>query len=101
MGAQQETFDSPAGEGDLRFSADPLSRNFRLGEDIFLKGAQEVKKGLEEKKITVEGLLSSFAAHQLAINYGLDLPMVEAVYQVIYENGNPEIVVNGLLSEKF
>ena len=98
MGAKSETFDSPAGEGDLRFSADPLSRNFRLGEDVFLKGAQEVKKGLEEKKITVEGLLSSFAAHRLTENYGLNLPIVEAVYKVIYEGGNPETVVKGLLS---
>ena len=98
MGARAETFDSPAGDGDLRFSADPLSRNFKLGEDIFLKGADEVKKGLEEKKITVEGLLSCAGAHQLAKKYGLNLPMVEAVYEVIYESGNPETVVKGLLS---
>lgn len=97
FGAQEETFYGPAGEGDFRFSAEPMSRNFRLGQDLFEKGLEEVQEELRKTKRTVEGVLSAYAAHQLAQKYGLNLPMVEAVYKVIYQGGSPKQVAEELL----
>ncbi len=97
MGAKEETFYGPFGEGDLRLSADPLSRNFRLGQDLFEKGLEKVQEELRKAKRTVEGVLSAAAAHQLAQKYDLNLPMVEAVYRVIYEGGEPKEVIEELL----
>lgn len=91
VGAEEETFQSPAGRGDLEISADPLSRNYRYGKALFERGVTEVKKELEENGITVEGFHSAFAAHQLAQKNGVKLPIVEKVYQVIYQGKDPKL----------
>ena len=88
MGAKEETFWGPAGKGDLEISADPLSRNYRLGQALFEKGLTEVQRDLNEKGTTVEGFHTAFAAHQLAKKYRVPLPMVEEVYDVIFEGKN-------------
>jgi glycerol-3-phosphate dehydrogenase (NAD(P)+) len=98
MGAKEETFEGPAGRGDLEISANPLSRNFHLGQDLFEKGVKEVKRDLENNKKTVEGLLTAFAVHNLTERYGLNLPIIEAVYQVIYKGGDPKQSTQTLLS---
>ena len=96
MGATEETFDGPAGKGDLEISADPLSRNYKLGQDLAEKGINEVRKGLKERGATVEGFHTAFAVHQLAKRYGVQLPIVEEVYQVIYEQKSPELSIQRL-----
>ena len=97
LGAREETFFGPAGRGDLELSADPLSRNYRLGQALAEKGVAEVQKDLKEKGITVEGFHTAWAIHQLAKQYGTQLPMVEEVYQVIYEGKNPKTAANELI----
>jgi len=89
MGAKKETFWGPAGKGDLEISADPLSRNYRLGQSLLEKGLDKVQKELQEKGITVEGFHTAWATHQLAKKYGLELPVIEEVYRVIYEGKDP------------
>lgn len=90
MGAAEKTFWGPAGKGDLEISADPLSRNYRLGRSLAEKDIIEIQKELRDKHITVEGFHTAFACHRLAGKYGLSLPLVDNVYQVIYERKNPE-----------
>jgi len=91
MGAKEETFYGPAGKGDLEISADPLSRNYKLGRALAEKGINEVKKELEEKKVTVEGFHTAYAIHQLAQNYKVELPIMEEVYGVLYEGNDPKL----------
>lgn len=97
MGAYEETFDGPAGKGDLELSADPLSRNFQLGQAIATQGIDQVRIDLEKNKKTVEGLLSSYSAYKLAENYGLDLPIIKSVYRVIYEGADAQKSANKLI----
>jgi len=97
MGADEETFWGPAGKGDLEISADPLSRNYRLGQALFEKGLDEVQKDLKEKGVTVEGFHTAWAAYQLAKKHDVQLPIVEEVYGVIYENKNPEVSAERLI----
>lgn len=98
IGAEKETFYGPAGKGDLELSADPLSRNFRLGENLFHKGIEEVQRDLEKSQRTVEGFISASGAYRLAKENGLNLPLIEAVYQVIYQGEDPKKVTENLMS---
>ncbi len=97
MGAKEETFWGPAGKGDLEISAEPLSRNYRLGQSLIEKGIDEVQKELAQKGITVEGFHTAWVANQLAKRYGIRLPIIEEAYQVIYEKKNPRLSVNKLI----
>lgn len=97
MGAEEETFWGPAGKGDLELSADPLSRNYKLGQALAEKGIDEVQKELKEKGITVEGFHTAWAVHQLTKKCELSLPMIGEVYKVIYEKKNPRLSVNNLI----
>ena len=98
MGAKEETFWGPAGKGDLEISADPLSRNYRLGQALFEKRLTEVQRDLNEKGTTVEGFHTAFAAHQLAKKYRVPLPMVEEVYNVIFEGKNSKAAQEKIIS---
>jgi len=98
MDASEETFWGPAGKGDLEISADPLSRNYRLGQALLEKGLAKVQKDLNEKGITVEGFHTVFAAHRLAKKYGVNLPIVEEVYNVIFEGKKPKAAQEKIIS---
>ena len=98
MGANEETFLGPAGKGDLEISANPLSRNYRLGQALAEKGITEVQRDLNEKGTTVEGFHTTFAAHQLAQKHGVQLQIIEEVYNVIYERRNPKTAQEKIIS---
>jgi glycerol-3-phosphate dehydrogenase (NAD(P)+) len=97
MGAKEETFWGPAGKGDLEISADPLSRNYKLGQSLAKRGIDEVQRDLKEKGVTVEGFHTAWAAYQLAKKYGLELPMIEEVYKVIYERRDSKLSARELI----
>ncbi len=97
MGAKEETFWGPAGKGDLEISADPLSRNYRLGQSLAEKGIDEVQKELKEKGITVEGFHTAWAAYRLAKDKNVQLPIIEEVYKVIYEKKSPKASAESLI----
>lgn len=91
MGAKEETFLGPAGKGDLELSADPLSRNYKLGQALAEKGLTKIEKDLKEKGITVEGFYTAWAVNQLTKKYGLILPIIEEVYGIIYKGKTPKL----------
>lgn len=97
MGAEEKTFWGPAGKGDLELSADPLSRNYKLGKSLIEKGLDEVQRDLQEKGIMVEGFHTAWAACQLAKKHGVQLPIVEEVYKVIYERKDPKLSAGKLI----
>ncbi|MDO8436346.1 MAG: NAD(P)H-dependent glycerol-3-phosphate dehydrogenase [bacterium] len=96
LGARKETFFGPAGKGDLELSADPLSRNYKLGQNLAEQGLDEILDGLKKKGITVEGFHTALAAHLLAKKKGVLLPIVEEVYNVIYGGKDPKLAVEEL-----
>lgn len=95
MGAIEETFQGPAGRGDLEISANPSSRNYQLGQDLTAKGIQRVREELAESNVTVEGFRTAKAVHGLST--GLELPILEQVYQVIWEAKDPKLSVQALM----
>ena len=84
LGGRADTFIGLAGAGDLILTASSdLSRNRRLGLGIGAGAAPEqVLRGLGEE---VEGWRSSHALYHLARERQIEMPIVAAVYRVLYE----------------
>ena len=95
LGAQEQTFQGPAGRGDLELSADPASRNYKLGQALAQKGLREVQKDLIARRVTVEGFRTAKAVRRLSGD--LELPILQGVYRVIYEQRDPELNARELI----
>lgn len=97
LGADPMTFAGLAGMGDLVATcSSPLSRNRsfgeRLGRGLGLSQAQS------ETKTTAEGVSSAAAVLDLAQEHGVDMPIVEAVVDVVANGMPPKEVVRRLMS---
>lgn len=96
LGAKRETFYGLSGMGDLVLTATgDLSRNRRFGIAVGRgKPVEEALKGIG----TVEGYHTVRAVYQLAKNLGLELPITETVYGVLYEHLPLQEAVKRLLN---
>ncbi len=97
MGARQETFMGLAGLGDLILTCtDDQSRNRQMG----LKLAQglSVEQAREEIGQAVEGVKTAKEAWMLAEKFGVDCPIIEQAYRVLYEGKLPKQAVHDLLA---
>lgn len=95
-GCKPETINGLAGMGDLCLTcSSTMSRNFRFG--ILL--AQGVPTETAQKRIgmVVEGAYTCVSALQLSRQYQIDLPIAEAVYQIIYRSLRPIDAVSALM----
>ncbi|MFQ5925398.1 MAG: NAD(P)H-dependent glycerol-3-phosphate dehydrogenase [Dehalococcoidia bacterium] len=83
-GGSPVTFSGLAGLGDLiATSSSPLSRNRSLGEDL-AKGRplEEIQASLRG---VVEGIATTAAARQMAQELGVEAPITEQIYKVLFE----------------
>lgn len=79
-GGKASTVTGLAGVGDLVLTcSSSLSRNFTVG-----KGLAEGKTA-DSGTAVAEGVRTSLAVHHLAESLGVDMPICEAVYQVIHK----------------
>ena len=97
LGAHKETFAGLAGVGDLIVTCTSMhSRNRRAGILIGQgKGAQEA---MQEVGAVVEGYYAAKSAYELGKAKGIDMPITEAAYKVLYEGANVKDAVQQLLS---
>lgn len=96
-GGKQETFAGLTGLGDLLVTCNSLhSRNFKAGYAIGQKDS--AKEFLETNKTTVEGIRTSLVIHHLSKEKNIEMPICEAVYQVLYENKKPSELVKLLMT---
>ena len=97
MGGQKDTFMGLAGLGDLILTAtDNQSRNRRLGL-LLAKGKTQQEATKEIGQVT-EGLHTAKEIYTLAQQHGVDMPITEQVYRVLYEGLSPNDSVQALLS---
>jgi glycerol-3-phosphate dehydrogenase (NAD(P)+) len=97
MGADQLTFMGLAGMGDLVLTCTgDLSRNRTVGKRL--------AAGMTLEEITAslggqiaEGVRTTVSTRALARQIGLDMPIVEAVYTVLYEGADPRDAVGRLM----
>jgi glycerol-3-phosphate dehydrogenase (NAD(P)+) len=96
MGAQEATFLGLAGVGDLFATCNSaLSRNYRVGK-AFAEGAA-LDVILKELKLTAEGVRTTQIVSDFAKERNLDLPIAEAVRQILYENAPVKHVLRELM----
>lgn len=97
MGGRKETAFGLTGIGDLIVTASSEhSRNFRAGKRIGLKTPLETIYA--EEKQTIEGIRTIEAMHYMALDHGLELPMIDAAYEIITNHVQVEDALKKLLS---
>lgn len=97
MGANPLTFSGLAGLGDLVLTCTgELSRNRTVGYKIG-KGAtlEEVTGGMN---MVAEGVATSRAVYQLSKKIGIEMPITEHVYKILYERLSAKEAVINLMS---
>ncbi|HOI44198.1 MAG TPA: NAD(P)H-dependent glycerol-3-phosphate dehydrogenase [Candidatus Aminicenantes bacterium] len=99
MGAKKETFSGLAGVGDLLLTCTgELSRNHFVG--LELGRGRTLKSILSGMKMVAEGVRTTLSAHHLAHLRGVEMPIAEQVYQVLYRSKAPEKAVEELMSRR-
>ncbi|TAK55840.1 MAG: NAD(P)-dependent glycerol-3-phosphate dehydrogenase [Gammaproteobacteria bacterium] len=99
LGARQETMMGLAGLGDLVLTCtDDQSRNRRFGRAI--AAGQPIEQAIREIGQAVEGYHAARAVHTVAQRLGVEMPICEHVYQVLYEGMPIPEVVTSLLTRE-
>lgn len=99
LGADPITFMGLSGVGDLIVTCtSPHSRNFRAGR-LFGKG-YNLEQIQTEIGMAIEGLNTVIAAKELAEECGVEMPITQAIYEVVYEGANVEEAILGLMRRK-
>ena len=99
LNANEETFNGLAGLGDLMVTAfSKHSRNRMVGMNI-AQGitAQETIQAINMK---AEGVYSSKSVFKLAQKFNIDMPICCNVYNIIYNNKDPKLAINELMTRK-
>ena len=96
LGAKKETFTGLAGVGDLIVTCTSMhSRNRRAG--ILIGQGKNTQEAMQEVGAVVEGYYAAKSAYFLGRKMGVDMPITEAAYKVLYENASAEEAVKALL----
>ena len=96
LGVRGDTLMGLSGMGDLILTCtDNQSRNRRFG--LALAEALTVDQAKARIGQSVEGIDATFAAHGLAARFGVELPIVEQVYEVMQNGRSAEQAVQALL----
>lgn len=96
-GAQEKTFLGLTGVGDLFLTcSSKQSRNYSFGYEV--GKANDASVVLSNLTKTVEGIPATKIIHEIAAKKGISVPIVDAVYAVIYENQNPRKMAESLMS---
>ena len=99
LGAKKETFTGLTGVGDLIVTCTSMhSRNRRAG--ILIGQGKSAQEAMKEVGAVVEGYYAAKSAYELGKAQGIDMPITQAAYQVLYEGANVGAAVKSLLSRQ-
>ena len=99
LGANPTTFMGMAGLGDLVLTCtDNQSRNRRFG--LALGQGKKAEQAIEEIGQVVEGFYNTKAAYLLAQRQGVEMPIVEQIYQMLFEGKHATEVAKDLLGRQ-
>lgn len=99
IGGKQETFMGLAGLGDLILTCtDNQSRNRRFG--LALGQNKNRNTAIQEIDQEIEGVSATKQTFLLAQRHGIDMPITEQTYKVLYEDLNPPVAVQNLLDRE-
>jgi glycerol-3-phosphate dehydrogenase (NAD(P)+) len=96
LGADKDTFMGLAGLGDLVLTCtDDQSRNRRMG--LALAAGKTSDEAQAEIGQVVEGVLAARAVCEVARRHGVEMPIIEQIYDVLYEGKPPRDAVYALM----
>ena len=99
LGGRPETFMGLAGLGDLALTCtDNQSRNRRMG--LALARGLDIEAARREIGQEVEGVLTAREVHHRSLALGVEMPITEQTYRVLYEDLDPRAAVHNLLSRE-
>ncbi|MCD6151439.1 MAG: NAD(P)-dependent glycerol-3-phosphate dehydrogenase [Deltaproteobacteria bacterium] len=97
LGAQAATFSGLAGMGDLVLTCTgDLSRNRSVG--IALGQGKTLDEILNGMNMVAEGVKTTLSAYQLAAKVGVEVPITDQMYKILYQQKDPRQAVTDLLS---
>jgi len=97
MGAEPSTFQGLSGFGDLIVTClSKHSRNRSVGQAI--GEGKSLQKVLNEMSMVAEGVLSAKSIHRLRKKYKVEMPIHEAIYNVLFKDVNPKKCVQNLMT---
>lgn len=97
LGGKKETFYGLTGLGDLIVTClSEHSRNRRAGK--LLGQGEKIEDIRKEIGMVIEGVDNIEVAYELSKKYNVDMPIVKAVYKVLYEDLDPKVAVNMLMT---
>ena len=95
-GAQRETLAGLAGLGDLVLTCTGvLSRNRTVG--VELGRGRLLPEILQSMRMVAEGINTTAAAIELAKQKGVEMPITEQMYALLYQNRSPQDAVRELM----
>ena len=96
---QEDTFYGLSGLGDLIVTClSEHSRNRKAGKLIGQgKSLEETKK---EVGMTIESIDNILVAKKIIEKYNVEMPIVESVYDILYNNLDPKLAVNRLMTRE-
>lgn len=99
LGASAHTFAGLAGLGDLVLTCTgSLSRNRALGLDM--AHGKSLNDVLATRETVAEGVVTTQSAHALAAREGIEMPIVAAVYRILFERHHPRDAIAELMSRE-
>ena len=96
LGGTRQTFGGLAGMGDLIVTCTSMhSRNRRAG--ILIGQGMEPQAAMQEVGAVVEGYYAAKSAYELGKAKGVDMPITEAAFKVLYEGADVRQCISDLL----
>jgi len=95
-GASRKTFFGLAGIGDLVLTCTGnLSRNYSLGYEV--ARGKRPRAIVKNMKMVAEGMATALSVHDLARREGVEMPICEQVYHVLYKEKDPRTSITELM----
>ena len=60
----------------------------------------DIENAKKEVRMTVEGVLATKIIYQLSKKDKINMPIVNEVYSILFNNKNPKIAINELMNRK-
>ncbi|NDV19671.1 NAD(P)H-dependent glycerol-3-phosphate dehydrogenase [Pseudodesulfovibrio sp. JC047] len=97
MGGQERTFMGLSGMGDLVLTCTgDLSRNRQVG--LKLGQGQKLNDIINDMHAVAEGVKTTKSLHDLSQKLGVELPITDQVYKILYEDKDPAQATRDLMN---